>query len=191
MSSALVLSRLTPEKCTPGTVRKSTSSGASASDEEELLRLLPGLDCSRLAPHLLRVEVARPYPLPDLRARDLRGRGVLHQVVDRRRADAVQPRVEVADADRHVRAQPLLGDLARRVGDREQRRLVRDDVLAQPVDLVRPVAEHARRRSPSRPERDRGGRPRCRRSRRSTRAPCPRAPSRARRGSPPDPCGTG
>ena len=39
------------------------------------------------------------YPAPDLRARDLGGRGVLHQVVDRRRADAAEPGLEVVDAD--------------------------------------------------------------------------------------------
>src|SRR3712207_8102635 len=34
-------------------------------------------------------------PLPDLGARDLGRRGVLHQVVDRRRADPPQPRLDV------------------------------------------------------------------------------------------------
>src|SRR3954468_5474979 len=38
-------------------------------------------------------------PLPDLRARDLGGRGVLHQVVDRDAALAAQPGLEIEDAD--------------------------------------------------------------------------------------------
>src|SRR5579884_2898388 len=110
--------------------------------EEELLRLGAGLHALGLGANLFRRETARPDPLPDLRARDLRGRRVLHQVVDRRSPDAVQPRIEVPDADRDVRPEALLGDLARRLRDREQRRLVQDDVLAQPLELVRPVAEH-------------------------------------------------
>src|SRR5439155_25068414 len=52
-------------------------------------------------------------PLPDLRAADLRSRGVLHQIVDRRRADYVQPRGAVLDADRHVEADAIIGDTAR------------------------------------------------------------------------------
>ena len=143
----------------------------------------PGLDRSSISPRTLRV-VERGRARTHCQicdAGDLGGRGVLHQVVDRRRADAVQPRVEVADADRDVRAQPGLGDLARRVGDRR---------AAPPRPARRPraaaragsAARRARRRRPrSRPGRDRDARPRCRRSRRPTRAPCPRAPSRARR----------
>src|SRR5262245_60007875 len=44
-------------------------------------------------------------PLPDLRARDLRRRGVLHQVVERDAAGAAQPGLEVRDADGQVLAQ--------------------------------------------------------------------------------------
>ena len=110
--------------------------------QEELPRLVARLHRSRLLAHLLGREPAGAHPLPDLRPRDLRRRRVLHQIVDRGRADAVEPRVEVADPDRDVRPQPLLGDLPRRVRDREQRRLVGDDVVALPLELVRPLAEH-------------------------------------------------
>ena len=61
-----------------------------------------------------------PHPLPHLRARDLGGRGVLHQVVDRDRAGPAQPGREVLDPDRHVVAQTLLGDPAGRRRDVEQ-----------------------------------------------------------------------
>ena len=60
------------------------------------------------------VTVFSLQPLPDLRARDLGGRGILHQVVDRRRSRAAQPRLDVADRDRDVVAHAGLGDLARR-----------------------------------------------------------------------------
>ena len=69
-------------------------------------------------------------PLPDLRARDLGRRGVLHQVVDRSRADAVQPRRDVADADGDVLAHARLGDRAGRRTDVEQRGGVRRHVVA-------------------------------------------------------------
>ena len=49
----------------------------------------------RRAPRLLQ-------PLPDLRARDFRGGGVFHQVVDRHRALAAEPRLEILDADPNV-----------------------------------------------------------------------------------------
>src|SRR5205085_10027802 len=42
------------------------------------------------------------HPLPDLRAGDLRGGRVLHQVVDRGRPVAAQPRGDVLDAHVHV-----------------------------------------------------------------------------------------
>src|SRR5262245_1997399 len=50
-------------------------------------------------------------PLPDLRARDLRSGGVLHQVIDRCGARAAQPGSNVLDADADVAAQAGLGDL--------------------------------------------------------------------------------
>src|SRR3954452_13689959 len=81
-------------------------------------------------------------PLPDLRARDLRGRRVLHEAVDRRRAVAAQPRRDVLDADVDVVAQPLLGDRARRRGEVEQLVAAHLDVGALAVELVGTLAEH-------------------------------------------------
>src|SRR5581483_106153 len=63
---------------------------------EELLRVVRGLDARQLVAYARLVEASRLHPRPHLRPRDLRGRRILHQVVDRRRADAAQPRVEVA-----------------------------------------------------------------------------------------------
>src|SRR5579872_5992814 len=77
-------------------------------------------DALPICPYARGVEAAGLHPAPDLRARDLGGGGVLHQVVDRGRAHAVQPRVEIADADRHVLVQPGVGDLAARHGEVEQ-----------------------------------------------------------------------
>src|SRR5215207_8703208 len=57
-------------------------------------------------------EPAVPDPLPDLRARDLRGGGVLHQVVDAGGAAAAEPEGDVLEADGDVVAQALLGDVA-------------------------------------------------------------------------------
>ena len=81
-------------------------------------------------------------PRPHLGARDLGGRGVLHQVVDRGRADALQPRIEVANADTDVDAQALVGDLG--AGDLEVDELpfAYVNVVALAVDLVRAVTEH-------------------------------------------------
>ena len=57
---------------------------------------------------------AVPDPLPQLRARDL-GRGrVFHEVVDRRRAGAGEPRLEVAQADVDVEPHARLGDRSTR-----------------------------------------------------------------------------
>src|SRR5207248_883201 len=64
--------------------------------------------------HVLARELAVADPLPDLRAGDLRRRGVLHQVVDAGRAAAAEPERDVLEADRDVVAQALLRDLARR-----------------------------------------------------------------------------
>jgi hypothetical protein len=75
-------------------------------------------------------------PLPHLRARDLGGRRVLHEVVDRHAAVAAEPGREVADRDRDVVTQSRWRDRAFR--DAEQ--VVRSDrnVLAQPRQGVRP-----------------------------------------------------
>ena len=50
------------------------------------------------------------HPLPDLRAGDLGGGGVFHQVVDGHAAVAGQPGAEVVDADVDVVAQAGFGD---------------------------------------------------------------------------------
>src|SRR3954453_8735714 len=55
-------------------------------------------------------DLAVVEPLPDLRARDLGGRRVLHQVEDRDRPGPAQPRREVLDPDRDVVAEPVLRD---------------------------------------------------------------------------------
>src|SRR6266536_5785277 len=60
----------------------------------ELLQLLP----FELG-HPFPADAAMPDPLPDLRATDLGGCRVLHPVVDRGRADAVQPGGDVLDTD--------------------------------------------------------------------------------------------
>src|SRR5215204_4400431 len=65
-------------------------------------------------PDVVAVELAVADPLPDLGARDLRGGGVLHHVVDPRGAAAAEPERDVLEADGDVVPQPLLGDLPRR-----------------------------------------------------------------------------
>src|SRR6266536_1305886 len=62
--------------------------------------------------HTLAADAPVPHPLPDLRPADLGSGGVLHQVVDRRRADPVQPRRDVLDADRDVEPDSVLCDTA-------------------------------------------------------------------------------
>ena len=79
-------------------------------------------------------------PLPHLRARDLGGRGILHEVVDRHGAEPAQPRLEVADRHRHVRLDARGGHRPADVHV-EQCGCRHLDVVALPVDLVRPVAE--------------------------------------------------
>ena len=49
-------------------------------------------------------------PLPDLRARDFRGGGVFHQIVNGNAAVAVEPRGQVLQADVDVPLQTFLGD---------------------------------------------------------------------------------
>src|SRR5438105_11849844 len=82
-------------------------------------------------------------PLPYLGARDLRGRGVLHQVVDRGGAGPAKPRRDVLDTDAHVRAQAGIRDGA--AGDPDVEELLRGDAhlgtLA--VELVRLLPERA------------------------------------------------
>ena len=81
-------------------------------------------------------------PLPDLRARDLGRRGVLHEVVDRGCTVAAEPRLEVLDADADVVAQALLGALARGLRHREQVVGGHRHVVAPAADLVGGSAEH-------------------------------------------------
>src|SRR5262249_4569069 len=54
-----------------------------------------------------------PDPLPDLSAADLRGRRVLHQIVERHAADAAEPNLDTADPHIVVLPQPGLADRAR------------------------------------------------------------------------------
>ena len=54
----------------------------------------------------------------------------------------MQPRRDVADADRDVGPHARLGDLARRGRDVQQIRCLRRHVVAQPLQLVRALAEH-------------------------------------------------
>ena len=79
-------------------------------------------------------------PLPHLGARDLGGRRVLHQVVERHAAGAAEPRLEVLHADADVVAEARVGALAlvrpEHVVARDQR------VVALHVDLV--LARHLR-----------------------------------------------
>src|SRR5690606_17944814 len=80
-------------------------------------------------------------PLPELRAADLRGRGVLHQTEYRNRSPATEPRLQVPQRDGDVHPQPRLGNVARRGCDVEQVSGAHRDVLAGALDLVRARAE--------------------------------------------------
>src|SRR3712207_4062715 len=107
------------------------------------LHLLVGDALDQLAGDRLTVRELHPVvqPLPDLAAGDLRGGGVLHEVVDDDGAGAPQPRLDVLDADADVAAQARLGDLTGGGADVEQL-LGRDlRVLALLVDLVGALAE--------------------------------------------------
>jgi hypothetical protein len=74
-------------------------------------------------------------PLPQLRARDLSSRSILHQVVDGHAADATQPALHVSETDVEVLADALLGDRAGELGVQEI--LGRDlDFLTAHVELV-------------------------------------------------------
>ena len=74
--------------------------------------------------------------MPDLRASDLGGGGVLHQVEDGDRAVAAQPGREVLQRDADVVADAPLGDLA--VGNTRIQELGGGDldVVAQPIEQV-------------------------------------------------------
>ena len=67
-------------------------------------------DLASVVEHALR----RADPLPHLRARDLRGGRVFHEIEDRHGALPREPRADVLDRDVDVEAQALLGD--RRLG---------------------------------------------------------------------------
>ena len=84
---------------------------------------------------VVEVQALVVQPLPQLRARDLRSRRVLHQVVDRHAAVAVQPRGEVAHADLDV----VLETLARDRAERHAQQVIarRRHVRAQVFVLVR------------------------------------------------------
>ena len=74
--------------------------------------------------------------------RDLGGRGVLHEVVDRDRADAAQPRLDVADAMETLSRTPASVTCRRCERMSSSCAAVDVHVVALPVDLVRPLAEH-------------------------------------------------
>ena len=123
-------------------VRKSFSGTLSATFAKTSFASSEASTACDLLAHALLFETARLHPGPDLGARDLGGRGVLHQVVDRGGADALQPRVDVAHADADVHAQTLVGD--RRAGNLEVDQLLFGDLHVVPLalDLVRALAEH-------------------------------------------------
>src|SRR6266404_6720355 len=77
---------------------------------------------------------AVPDPLPDLSAADLRGRRVLHQIVERHAAGAAQPGLDIADPDIEVLSQAGLGDRA--LGNNEKIGRADMDILALARDLV-------------------------------------------------------
>src|SRR6478752_1137906 len=66
-----------------------------------------------LAP-IIEAALGRANPLPHLRSRDFRGGGIFHQVEDRYRTLAGEPRADVLDRDIDVEPQSLFGD--RRLG---------------------------------------------------------------------------
>ena len=82
-------------------------------------------------------------PLPELGAADLGGRRILHQVVDRRRAVAAEPRVEVLERDADVLPEPASVTVPPSTCRSRSWSAVDRDLGAQAVLLVRPVAEHA------------------------------------------------
>src|SRR5204862_5460310 len=79
------------------------------------------------------------HPLPDLRAGNLRSGGVLHQVVERHAPQAAEPGLKVLNAHADVVTQTFLGNRALWHFEELLRRDV--DIIAPPVDLVRPFAK--------------------------------------------------
>src|SRR5436305_14468349 len=75
-------------------------------------------------------------PLPDLRAADLRGGGVLHQRVDRGGSASGQPERDVLEADADVRAKSGLGDVSRSRGQVKQIARGDADVVAAAFQLI-------------------------------------------------------
>ena len=163
------------------------SPNAGAEQLADLLHLLGDHRGDHLLRHLAAVvELAlrRADPLPDLRARDLGGRRVLHQVVDRHRALPRQPRADVLDRDVDVEAQALLGD---RLLGLELEEVGRGHLARRRASWSRSGSARASagRTPPARPARGPGARPRCRRGRRWPRAPCRPSPWRTPRRWPP------
>ena len=74
-------------------------------------------------------------PLPDLRARDLRGGGVFHQVVDAARSRCREPGLEVVHAD--VDVVPQARSVIAPSGTASRSAAVTLHVLALAIDLVR------------------------------------------------------
>jgi hypothetical protein len=116
-------------------------------------------------------------PLPELGAGDLGGGGVLHEVVDGRRAPAVQPRGQVLEGDAMFwRTPSRLTSPGVSGMDRSSVDEMPPPPGAGPSDGAgRPGPP---RRPPGPPPPGRGGRSRCRRSRPDSPGPCPPAPSR-------------
>ena len=85
-------------------------------------------------------------PLPDLGARDLGGRRILHQVVDRDGPVPVEPRGEILEGDAHVVPEAGLGHRPPGHPDVEQRPRVGGHLGALPLELVRAVPEEPRKR---------------------------------------------
>src|SRR5205085_12356592 len=80
---------------------------------------------------------AVPQPLPKLRAADLRGGGVLHEVVKRHTPAAAQPCLYVLHADANAASQSAFGDLTVRHAQQVARGYV--DFAAQHLQLIRPA----------------------------------------------------
>ena len=74
-------------------------------------------------------------PLPQLRAADLGGRRILHEVIERHAAIAAEPGLEVLHADPDAAAHALLGDRSLGHGEQIPRRDLR--ILAPHRELVR------------------------------------------------------
>ena len=164
-NSAIASSKRPPSKASAP-----TRPGPAPSRRLSAPRTAPASPCGR------RRASPEVQPLPDLGAGNLGGRGVLHEIVERHGAAAAQPGLDILHADADVLAQALFGALA--LVDLEQfASRVTSTSSRLTRELVRAAAS-AGRTPPSRPARDRDGRPRCRHGRRGLRAPCRRAPWR-------------